>query len=324
MTKFEKSSTVLFLILLLLSFVAAVFLILGENFQSLIEKKSKKQKILNITEHLSQPGVAVVTVYGPITITGVQSGFSATGGSDFIIKRLDKIKNDKKIKALVLRINSPGGTIASVQEIYAKLLQLKKRKIKIVVSMGDIAASGGYYIACAADKIVANPGTLTGSIGVIMESLDYSELFKKWGLHQNVIKSGKYKDIMSGHRKMTESERKLLQNVINDSYEQFLDIVALNRKIPKQKLRSIADGRIFDGRLAKKSGLIDELGTYENAIDLAKKIAKLPKNAPVYRNELTPFDSFLEQFNAFFNKKSKLSLPVNTLPFSYLFDSKVW
>ena len=324
MTKFEKSSTVLFLILLLLSFVAAVFLVLGENFQSLIVKKTKKQQILNITEHLSQPGVAVLNVYGPITITGAQSGFSVTGGSDAIIKNLDKIKNDKKIKALVLRINSPGGTIASVQEIYAKLLQLKKRNIKIVVSMGDIAASGGYYIACAADKIMANPGTLTGSIGVIMESLDYSELFKKWGLRQNVIKSGKYKDIMAGHRKMTDAERKLLQNVIDDSYDQVLDVVALNRKIPKGKLRLIADGRIFDGRLAKKARLIDELGTYEDAIALAKRIAKLPKNAPVYRNVSTPFDSFLGHFNAFFNKKSKLSLPLNTLPFSYFFDSKVW
>nr|HID59833.1 signal peptide peptidase SppA [Desulfobacterales bacterium] len=202
---------------------------------------------------------------GIIEVNGVITESRST------LKSLKQFRKNSKIKAIVLRINSPGGAVGPSQEIYAEVKKTKKVK-KVVASMGAIAASGGYYIAAAADKIVANPGTITGSIGVLMQFTNIEELLKKIGLTAVVVKSGDYKDIGSPLRKMTPKERKLLQGFVNNIYEQFVSAVAESRKLPLEKVKAVADGRIFSGEEAKRLGLIDTLGNLEDAIDLAARL----------------------------------------------------
>lgn len=190
------------------------------------------------------------------------------------IRQIKKYAEDKSIRAIVLRIDSPGGGVAPSQEIYSEILKIRKNSNKkVVTSMGNLAASGGYYIACASDKIVANPGTITGSIGVIMAFSNIEELMKKIGLKTEVIKSGKYKDIGSPMRKFTDEDKKLLQGVIDDVYDQFINVVAKGRNIDIQKVKEFSDGRIFTGRQALEIGLVDKLGSLEDAIDLAAQMA---------------------------------------------------
>lgn len=209
----------------------------------------------------------------------------AIGKSREIINQMDKYGKDDDVKAVVLRIDSPGGAVVPSQEIYDKILQLKKKK-KVFTSMGSVAASGGYYIACASDKIVANPGTITGSIGVIIQFPQAKELLKKIGLKSTVIKHGKYKDVGSPARDMTSDERLLMQGVVDDIYDQFVEAVSLNRNIPKKKIEALADGRIFSGRQALNLGLVDYIGNMEYTIDLAARLSGIKgKPAVVYPKE---------------------------------------
>lgn len=194
------------------------------------------------------------------------------GDTHDIIEQLNQFGKDDSIKAVVLRIDSPGGGVASSQEIYATVAELKKKK-KVIASMGSVAASGGYMVACASDKIVANPGTITGSISAIMYFANAHELLKKVGLKASTIKSGKFKDIGSPIRGMTAEERVLIQGLVDDIYDQFLDMVARDRNIEKESLRKIADGRIFTGRQALELGLVDYLGDMGYAVTLAGEIS---------------------------------------------------
>lgn len=217
--------------------------------------------------------VAVVPIKGIIT------------DSKNSVDQIKKYSEDRDVKALVVRIDSPGGGVAASQEIYDSILTAKKKK-KVVASMGSVAASGGYYIACAADKIVANPGTVTGSIGAIMHFSNVEELVRKVGYKSSVIKSGQYKDIGSPFRDMTEPEKQLIQNVIDDIYDQFLDAVSINRGISKDELRTIADGRILTGRQALGLRLIDFTGDLESAVNLASELAGIKgKPEVVYPKE---------------------------------------
>ncbi|RMD59863.1 MAG: signal peptide peptidase SppA [Nitrospirae bacterium] len=184
------------------------------------------------------------------------------------VNQLRELGDDESIKAVVIRVNSPGGGVAPSQEIYQEIKGLKKKK-KVLVSMGSVAASGGYYISCAADKIVANPGTLTGSIGVIMEIPNFEELMKKLGIKTEVIKSGKHKDLASSFRELSPEERKILQGVLDDVYYQFVNAVAQGRNMEYEKVKKLADGRIFTGKQAKELGLVDELGGLRHTIKLA-------------------------------------------------------
>jgi len=178
------------------------------------------------------------------------------------------------IKAVILRINSPGGAVGPSQEIYSEVLRLKKKK-KVVASMGTVAASGGYYIASAADSIVANPGTITGSIGVIVEFMNFEGLLSKLGLRGDVIKSGKFKDTGSPFKDMTPAERKYMQVLIDDVHDQFIEAVATGRGMDKEEVRKLSDGRIFTGKQALKEGLIDSLGSLTDAVDKVKEMAKI-------------------------------------------------
>jgi len=189
-----------------------------------------------------------------------------------ITEQLGDFGRDDSIVAVVLRIDSPGGGVAASQEIYDAVIELKKKK-KVVASMGSVAASGGLLIACAADKIVANAGTITGSISAIMQFANFEELLKKIGLKSSVVKSGKYKDIGSPLRDMTPEERKIIQDLIDDIYNQFVDVIVRDRNIPRKQVVAIADGRVFTGRQAKEYGLVDYLGDMGSAAKLASQLA---------------------------------------------------
>lgn len=199
---------------------------------------------------------------GVVTVEGI------IRNSREVNRQIDYFGKDNSVKAIVVRIDSPGGGVAPSQEIHDAILNVKKKK-KVVASMGAIAASGGYLIACAADRIVANPGTVTGSLSAIMHFANVEELLKKIGMKSSVIKSGRFKDIGSPTRSMTEEEKALIQSLIDDAYDQFLDVVAMGRRISKEDLRKIADGRLFTGRQALKLGLVDELGDMSYAVRLA-------------------------------------------------------
>ena len=209
------------------------------------------QRSLSWGEH-----VGVVTVEGIIR------------DSREITRQIDDFGKDSSIKALVIRIDSPGGGVAPAQEIYDAVRAVGRKK-KVVASMGSLAASGGYLVACAADRIVANPGTVTGSISAIMHFANAEELLNKIGLKSSVIKSGRFKDIGSPTRPMTEEEKALIQSMVDDTYDQFLEVVAKGRRMPKEDVRRIADGRLYTGRQAQKLGLVDELGDLNHAVRLA-------------------------------------------------------
>ena len=228
--------------------------------------------------------------------------------SEDIVRQIKKYREDSSIKGIVLRIDSPGGAVGPSQEIYREVLKTTEGK-KVVAAMGGLAASGGYYIACAANKVFANPGTITGSIGVIMAFSNFEELMKKLGLKTTVIKSGKFKDVGSPVRELTEEERKILQNVSDDIHGQFIEAVAKGRNLKIESVKELADGRIFSGRQAKESGLIDELGTLEDAISYATKLAGIKDKAKIVQ-ERKEKNLFLRLFKEDFS--SLIPSPLNT------------
>ena len=194
--------------------------------------------------------------------------------SQSTVTELKRFGENPSIKAIVLRIDSPGGGVVPSQEIYDAVQRVRNKHSKAVIaSMGTVAASGGYYIAAATDRIMANPGTLTGSIGVIMETANVEGLLKKIGVEGIVVKSGKFKDVGSPLRKMTDEEQALLQSVMDDVHKQFIDAVAQGRAMEVSAVQALADGRIFTGRQAKEAKLVDELGNLEDAIQLAADLA---------------------------------------------------
>ena len=206
--------------------------------------------------------------------------------SDKIVEQLIAFRNDKHIKAIILKINSPGGGVGPSQEIYSETRRTMKKK-RVIAALGSLAASGGYYIASATDKIVANPGTLTGSIGVIMEFIRFEELLNKIGIEMRVIKSGEFKDIGSPNRKMTDREKKMLMTLIEDIRNQFVTAVSQGRNLPREEVLKIADGRIFSGRQAKTLGLVDALGNFQDAVAMAKRMAKIEGDVKLVYPEKT-------------------------------------
>ncbi len=206
--------------------------------------------------------IAVVPIRGVIT------------DSRGVVDQIKKYRKDSQVKAIILRIDSPGGGTAASQEIYREVQRTVPKK-KVVASMGNVAASGGYYVALAANKIVANPATLTGSIGVIMELSNIKELLHKIGISREAVKSGPFKDIGSPVRKMKPEERLLLESVIKNVHQQFIEVVIKGRRLSRAQVEKIADGRIFTGEQARDLGLVDELGSFEDAVELTKKLVGL-------------------------------------------------
>ncbi|KAA6448605.1 signal peptide peptidase SppA [Bacillus swezeyi] len=228
--------------------------------------------------------IAVLEVDGTIADNGDSASLLGSDGYNHrsFLKMLERAKDDSGVKGIILRVNSPGGGVYESAEIHKKLEEIKKETKKpIYVSMGSMAASGGYYISAPADKIFAAPDTLTGSLGVIMENLNYSELAEKLGLKTETIKSGEFKDIMSPTRDMTKKERDIMQSMVDDAYEGFVDVIAEGRDMSESDVKKIADGRVYDGRQAKKNHLVDELGYYEDAVKAMKKDHKSLAGASV-------------------------------------------
>jgi len=181
------------------------------------------------------------------------------------VRELKSLERNPRVKGLLIRVDSPGGVVTPAHEIYSEIKRIRDRGLPVVVSMGTIAASGGYYVSTPADLIVASPQTLTGSIGVIMEFPVLKGVMEKLGVKVEVVKSAEHKDIGSPFRDMTDSDRRLLQGVVSDVYEQFVEMVSRERRIPEDSVRAFADGRIFTGRQALRLGLVDTLGTFEEA-----------------------------------------------------------
>jgi protease-4 len=189
-----------------------------------------------------------------------------------IIEQIQEFQKNKRVKAIVLRINSPGGAVGPSQEIYTEVRRAAK-ELPIVASLGSVAASGGYYVACAANKIVASPGTITGSIGVLMEFANIQMLLEKIGLKGVIIKSGEHKDIGSPLREMSPEDKKILQDLIDDVHEQFIQAVAESRMLPQDTVRVLSDGRIISGQQAQTLGLVDQMGNFHDAILIAAELA---------------------------------------------------
>jgi len=202
------------------------------------------------------------------------------------MEQLRRAAEDPAIKAVVLRLNTPGGTSAASQEIALEVDRLRETGKKVVVSMGDVAASGGYWIASRCDRIVANPGTITGSIGVIMETTDMQGLYEKIGLEPEVFKSGPHKDMGSPARDIRPEERAIFQSMVDDIYQQFVNTVSSGRGMDREQVEKLADGRIFTGSQAVKNGLVDELGNFYDAVRVATEMAGLKKGARIV--DMTP------------------------------------
>lgn len=249
--------------------------------------------------------VALIRVEGPIF------------DSKETIEEIKDYVKDSSIKAIVMRIDSPGGAVAPSQEIYEEVRKGVSKK-KIVVSMGSVAASGGYYIASPASRIIANPGTLTGSIGVIMEIPNFRGLMDKLGVTTEVVKSGKHKDLASAFRSLGREERKILQDVLDNVHGQFITAVAEGRKMLREDVIKIADGRVFTGEQAMKIGLIDELGNLEDAIMVAAKLSGI-KGEPVLVRKKEDF-SLINLLRTKLPRELKEFVPtIPTIQVKYLF-----
>ncbi len=225
---------------------------------------------------------------GDIGLVEVSGTIDEASGREWI-HQLDKWQNNGAIKAVVVHVNSPGGEVAISQELYSAIQRCKAEK-PVVISMAGVAASGGYYIACAADKIVANPSTITGSIGVIFQFHTFKDLMGKVGIGTETVKSGELKDVGSYSREMTENEELMLRSVVMDTYEQFVEVVAESRGMDKDAVYPLADGSIFTGLQAYNLGLVDTLGGLKEAVDLAGSLGHIegepklvipPKREPV-------------------------------------------
>ena len=233
----------------------------------------------------SGPKIAHINLEGMIT-SATASTFGLTSSSESMVdrikKQLDEAVENEEVKAIVLRINSPGGEVTASDTIY-HAIQLANEKKPVVVYMDSVAASGGYYAACGATEIMANETTMTGSIGVIISTINYRELFGKVGLESQVFKSGQFKDLLSGGREMRPEEAELVQDMVMETYDKFVGIVSEAREIPEAKLKKdIADGRIFSGAKAEEVGLVDATGYIEDAYDRARELGKAP-NAEVWK-----------------------------------------
>ncbi len=229
-----------------------------------------------------QPHVAEIRVRGTIVLRG--SGGLLTGeaaSAERIVEELDRARENPKAKVVLLRIDSPGGGVNAAREIWAAVRRVQEAGKPVVAFFEDTAASGGYYISAPADRIVAMPDTITGSIGVIAVVPDLSGLYEKVGIRYQVVKSGEYKDMLSSDRPMTPEERALLDRIIQEAYEEFVQVVADGRHLPVERVRALADGRIYTGRQAVQLGLVDELGGYRDALAVAGQLAGLGGEPPV-------------------------------------------
>ena len=286
---FSRRHPYLFFLLIFSTIVAITVL----GLSLMIVFSSKRKDFVEFGSGKSQVGV--------IEIKGVVSDPKT------IIENIKRFRDEKSIKAIVLRIDSPGGAVGPAQEIYREVRKASQKK-PIIASLGTVAASGGYYIAAGSDGIIANPGTITGSIGVIMGFTNFQEVLRKIGLVPVVVKSGAYKDMGSPVREMTAKEREILQNLANKIHAQFVRDVALGRKMEKDILAPLADGRIFTGEEAKDFGLVDRIGNLEDSIEWAGRKGGIEGKIVVVYAPEKRFSLIKYLFGTLFGQISELML----------------
>ncbi|MDQ3194278.1 MAG: signal peptide peptidase SppA [Bacteroidota bacterium] len=218
--------------------------------------------------------------------------------SESIVRQFKKYSEDKKIKAIILKVNTPGGGVAASQEMYEIIKHTRDQGKPVIVSISSLGASGGYYAACGGSIIVADAGSLVGSIGVIINLMNFQQLADKIGVSQTIIKSGELKDAGNPLRDVNEKDREYFQDIVDDSYDQFLDVVSMERKMDMEKLKEYATGRVFTGRQAKEIGLIDSLGTFEDALRIAGRMAGIDGEPTIVkeRERISVMERLLNSF----------------------------
>lgn len=269
-------------------------LVIGAFSTQLARQTTLSQKLIQAGNQ--EQVIAVVRVTGVI-VDDVDSSnplavSSSAVSSRDLIEVLDELDKNDQVKAIVLRINSPGGSVVATDEVFQKIISLRDSK-PVVASLGDVAASGGYYLAAASDQIIANPATLTGSIGVIMELPKLAELYDKLGVEMRTIQSGEYKDMGSSARDLSAQEQTIFQNLIDEAYQQFVAAIAQGRDMEPEQILSYADGRIFSGKQALEHHLIDQLGTQNSAIEVATQLAGIENPSVIEYTQENFLDSLL-------------------------------
>jgi protease-4 len=293
------------------AYIALIMILIG--IFSVFYKTASHSDGLILNKSDAKGAIALLDISGVIRFTGDSSGFEEVmgygNGAEAIISRIDSLSNMDQVKALVLRIDSPGGTVGAAQEICAALDRFRNvsqdgtpEKI-VVASFGDTAASGAYYIAAACDEIFANPGTMTGSIGVVMQGMEFSNLMDKTGINEVTVKSGKYKDIGSPFRSMTQEEQEILQTMVDDCFDQFVERVAKGRKVTRDSVKNLG-ARIMTGRQAKDMGFVDFLGGLKSAVKRAGELSKLGSEPRVIKLNRSSIDKI---FNRYFGSANKYS-----------------
>lgn len=273
------------LLFLLVIFFVLPMLFVFRLFLSIRSGVAEQARNQTVVSGSGKDKIALVNVDGLIVENGLGGGFGAIAeeftSAREIKKILKDVAEDENIKALLVRVNSPGGSAVASEEIYSDFLNFKKKtNKKIVVYFSDVAASGGYYVAMAGDKIVANPSTITGSIGVVISYLNFQEVAEKYGIKHIVYKTGPYKDLFNEFKQPTKEEDKIIEGVIHDSFGSFIKAVSEGRRLSEKRVRELADGRIYSAKQAKELSLVDKVGNLEVAISEARDIAGL-KSASV-------------------------------------------
>ena len=324
----EKKNLALYIIgICLLSLIAGMFL---PNKTEQVEQPKTNTVKTNFINNIDTTGdkIALLNIDGVIASTSSRNYWSQEFNPNLFIDSLRNAVKDSKVKAIIIRVNSPGGTVAASQDIYDEIMRVRGKK-PVIVSMADVAASGGYYVSSAADRIVAQKGTMTGSIGVIMNFTDIAKLSEKIGIADNTIKSGRFKDSGSMYRKMDKDEQELFQSSVNTAYKQFTQAITegrINRNdkyqpsrknLTKENLAKYADGRVFLGEEAYKLGFVDEIGSLYEAKIIATQMAGSSKELPlVDYNKTNGFQNFLMSL------EGKIKNPLkDALPFSYSHSS---
>jgi protease IV len=274
-----------FLVLISVGF-QTLFSVINSNFTEAFDSAAgssfMSEEIIEDGDMMNR--IAVLHVEGTIQDTGEESSLlgSATYNHNTFLERLDAAGQDDTVGGVIIEVNSPGGGVVESAEIHDKVVEIQEEYGKpVYISMANTAASGGYYLSASANKIVAHPATITGSIGVIMSTVNYAELADKIGIKQEVIKSAEHKDIMSATREMTDEERDILQSIIDDMYGDFVQVIVDGRGMAESKVRELGDGRIYSGKQALDNGLVDDLGDLEDTIAMMKEEQGL-KGAEVF------------------------------------------
>lgn len=300
------------LVVAVLFFVSIGFRFVGSVASNLISGAFDELTVADEVEELiveegnASEKIVVLSLDGVIQDLGAGGLFGGGYDHQEFLRKIEKAGEDPAVKAVILRVDSPGGGVTESAEIHKKLVELQEEyDTPYYVSMGDMAASGGYYVAAPAEKIFALPTTITGSIGVIMESMNYAGLAEDFGISFNTIKSGKHKDIMSANREMTEEETEILQDIVDEMYDEFVNVIVDGRGMKEDYVREIGDGRIYTGNQALENELVDQIGDYEDVINAMKEDFDL-ENAQVveYGTYVGGLNLFLTKVSSVFNSKS--------------------